>query len=100
MIAAGWSPSVRLFEAAACGAPLLSDRWSGLEDFFQRLQGGQHKIIGNAEKDRGIEHGFRGVLGEEKETGPETGRKRRPLWDSLLCGKFYRGLSRGRPVFM
>ena len=31
MIAAGWSPSVRLFEAAACGTPILSDRWAGLE---------------------------------------------------------------------
>lgn len=30
MIAAGWSPSVRLFEAAACGTPILSDRWRGL----------------------------------------------------------------------
>jgi spore maturation protein CgeB len=32
MIAAGWSPSVRLFEAAACGTPIMSDRWSGIED--------------------------------------------------------------------
>jgi spore maturation protein CgeB len=31
MIAAGWSPSVRLFEAAACGTPIISDRWTGLE---------------------------------------------------------------------
>jgi spore maturation protein CgeB len=45
MIAAGWSPSVRLFEAAACGVPIIvrlfeaaacgvpiiSDRWEGLE---------------------------------------------------------------------
>lgn len=31
---AGWSPSVRLFEAAACGAPLLSDSWAGLEHLF------------------------------------------------------------------
>lgn len=31
MIAAGWSPSVRLFEAAACGTPILSDRWDGIE---------------------------------------------------------------------
>lgn len=30
----GWSPSVRLFEAAACGAPILSDSWPGIEDFF------------------------------------------------------------------
>ncbi len=34
MRAAGWSPSVRLFEAAACGVPIISDRWAGLEDFF------------------------------------------------------------------
>ncbi|MBB5751524.1 CgeB family protein [Prosthecomicrobium pneumaticum] len=34
MIAAGWSPSVRLFEAAACGTPIVSDRWRGLSDFF------------------------------------------------------------------
>ena len=34
MIAAGWSPSVRLFEAAACGTPILSDRWEGLDALF------------------------------------------------------------------
>ena len=31
MIQAGWSPSVRLFEAAACGTPIVSDRWEGIE---------------------------------------------------------------------
>lgn len=31
----GWCPSGRLFEAAACGTPLLSDRWTGLDEFFQ-----------------------------------------------------------------
>ncbi len=34
MIAAGWSPSVRLFEAAACGTPIISDRWQGLDVLF------------------------------------------------------------------
>ena len=34
MIAAGHSPSVRLFEAAACGTPILSDWWSGLDEIF------------------------------------------------------------------
>jgi spore maturation protein CgeB len=34
MIAAGWSPSVRLFEAAACGTPIISDYWDGLDSFF------------------------------------------------------------------
>lgn len=32
MIAAGYSPSVRLFEAAACGAPIISDVWTGIEE--------------------------------------------------------------------
>lgn len=31
---AGWSPSVRLFEAAACAVPVISDRWDGLEEIF------------------------------------------------------------------
>jgi spore maturation protein CgeB len=34
MIAAGWSPSVRLFEAAACGTPIISDDWPGLTSLF------------------------------------------------------------------
>ncbi|MBY5349797.1 glycosyltransferase [Rhizobium leguminosarum] len=34
MIAAGWSPSVRLFEAAACGTPIISDDWRGLDELF------------------------------------------------------------------
>jgi nucleoside-diphosphate-sugar epimerase/spore maturation protein CgeB len=31
MIAAGWSPSVRLFEAASCATPIISDRWDGID---------------------------------------------------------------------
>jgi spore maturation protein CgeB len=31
---AGYAPSVRLFEAAACGTPIISDAWPGLETFF------------------------------------------------------------------
>ncbi len=34
MVMTGWSPSVRLFEAAACAAPVISDDWDGLEAFF------------------------------------------------------------------
>lgn len=34
MIAAGWSPSVRLFEAGACGTPIVSDVWDGIEALF------------------------------------------------------------------
>jgi spore maturation protein CgeB len=34
MVAAGYSPSVRLFEASACGAAIMSDYWKGLEHFL------------------------------------------------------------------
>jgi spore maturation protein CgeB len=34
MIRAGYSPSVRLFDAAACGVPIVSDAWPGIETFF------------------------------------------------------------------
>jgi spore maturation protein CgeB len=35
MVSAGWSPSVRLFEAAACGTPIISDVWPGLDELFE-----------------------------------------------------------------
>jgi spore maturation protein CgeB len=34
MAAMGYCPSARLFEAAACGVPVLSDSWEGLDTFF------------------------------------------------------------------
>ncbi|MCC6558396.1 MAG: glycosyltransferase [Polyangiaceae bacterium] len=34
MAAMGYCPSGRLFEAAACGVPILSDAWEGIERFF------------------------------------------------------------------
>ena len=35
MIRRGYSPSVRLFEAACCGVPIISDWWAGLDSFFR-----------------------------------------------------------------
>jgi spore maturation protein CgeB len=35
MVAAGYSPSVRLFEAAACATPIISDWWDGLETILE-----------------------------------------------------------------
>ncbi len=35
MIEAGYSPSVRLFEAAACGTPIISDHWEGMDQFLK-----------------------------------------------------------------
>jgi len=35
MAAMGYCPSGRLFEAAACGTPILSDWWEGLDSFYE-----------------------------------------------------------------
>jgi spore maturation protein CgeB len=34
MLRAGYSPSVRLFEAAGCATPVVSDAWPGISQFF------------------------------------------------------------------
>ena len=47
MTTAGWSPSVRLFEAAACGVPIISDDWPGLDAFFN--PGSEILIVGDSE---------------------------------------------------
>ncbi len=44
----GFSPSVRLFEAAACGTPIISDSWPGLETFFQP---GKEILVARSRKD-------------------------------------------------
>lgn len=44
MAAMGWCPSGRLFEAAACGTAIVSDRWAGLEEFFS--PGGEILLAG------------------------------------------------------
>jgi spore maturation protein CgeB len=44
----GWCPSGRLFEAAACGTPVLSDAWEGVDAFFE--PGEEILIARNAEE--------------------------------------------------
>jgi spore maturation protein CgeB len=48
MVAAGFSPSVRLFEAAACGTPIISDYWEGLATLFEP---GKEILIARSSKD-------------------------------------------------
>ncbi|HET7625064.1 MAG TPA: glycosyltransferase [Verrucomicrobiae bacterium] len=43
----GFCPSGRLFEAAACGAPILSDWWKGLDEFFE--PGSEILVVNSAE---------------------------------------------------
>ena len=35
MVRAGYSPSVRLFEAGACATPIISDEWCGLDELLR-----------------------------------------------------------------
>jgi spore maturation protein CgeB len=48
MVRAGWSPSVRLFEAAACGSPVVSDDWPGLSSLFE--PGAEIRIVRSGEE--------------------------------------------------
>jgi spore maturation protein CgeB len=41
MARSGYCPSGRFFEASACGTPLLTDEWKGLDSFFDL----QHELI-------------------------------------------------------
>jgi spore maturation protein CgeB len=47
MAAMGFCPSGRLFEAAACGVPIVTDAWPGLERFF--TPGAEILVAGSAE---------------------------------------------------
>jgi spore maturation protein CgeB len=44
----GYCPSGRLFEAAACGTPMVSDWWDGLDHFFEP---GKEILIADSAKD-------------------------------------------------
>ncbi len=48
MITAGFSPSVRLFEAAACATPIITDPWEGLETIFEL---GEEILIARSKED-------------------------------------------------
>ncbi|HEX2190812.1 MAG TPA: glycosyltransferase [Longimicrobiaceae bacterium] len=44
----GHCPSGRLFEAAACGTPILTDGWEGLDEFFSP---GEEILVGRSTED-------------------------------------------------
>jgi spore maturation protein CgeB len=48
MIERGYCPSGRLFEAAACETPVLSDPWPGIEEFFEP---GREILVANGPED-------------------------------------------------
>lgn len=61
MIAAGYSPSVRLFEAAACGVPIISDVWAGIETLFRD---GQEILLAHSGTD--VMHFLRDISDRER----------------------------------
>jgi spore maturation protein CgeB len=61
MIAAGWSPSVRLFEAASCGIPIISDRWNGLTDLLP-----EHNAILIADRTEAVVAALTGVAESDR----------------------------------
>ena len=71
MLQAGYSPSIRLFEAGACGVPIITDRWTGLEDFFAP---GRELIV--AESGAEVLDILRHTSSEERRAIGERGRAR------------------------
>jgi spore maturation protein CgeB len=69
MVAAGWSPSVRLFEAAACAVPVISDRWKGLGELFEA---GREILLADSTQDA-----VEALLGRSEAQAAEIGRAAR-----------------------
>jgi spore maturation protein CgeB len=71
MIKAGYSPSVRLFEAAACGVPIISDYWDGIHSIFE--QGTEILIARSSDE---VEEYFRNTSeSQRKEIGENSRQK-------------------------
>jgi spore maturation protein CgeB len=71
MLRAGWSPSVRLFEAAACGVPIISDRWPGVEELFVP---GEEILLADCAED--VVEVLRDVDGAQRDAIAERARAR------------------------
>jgi spore maturation protein CgeB len=67
----GFSPSVRLFEAAACGTPIISDRWPGIETVFT-----PSSEILLADGPRDIVHILTGMTEDTRRSIAERARRR------------------------
>ncbi|PTB95447.1 glycosyltransferase [Marivirga lumbricoides] len=71
MIKAGFSPSVRLFEAAACGVPIISDYWEGLDSLFEE---GTEILIAGGSAD--VQRYLSGITDEEARKIGERARQK------------------------
>ncbi len=73
MVAAGWSPSVRLFEAAGCGVPAISDDWEGLGSL---LTPGEEILIARTRDDV---VGYLQTIGDDRRRAIGAAARRRVL---------------------
>jgi spore maturation protein CgeB len=71
MVEAGFSPSVRLFESAACGTAIITDFWPGLEQFFEP---GEEVVV--AHDGRDVVRALRGLRPAEAEAMGRAARDR------------------------
>jgi spore maturation protein CgeB len=71
MVMAGYSPSVRLFEAAACGAAIITDNWPGLNAFFEP---GREVLVPSGSND--VVHYLRDLSTDELSQIGEAARQR------------------------
>ncbi|WP_263385648.1 CgeB family protein [Granulicella arctica] len=71
MVAAGYSPSVRLFEASACGVAIISDSWPGLEEF---LKPGEEILLPSSDED--VARMLTGISDEERKRMGARARER------------------------
>ena len=88
MATMGYCPSGRLFEAAACGTPILSDWWEGLDAFFE--PGREILVASTAEEAlaaldrRGGELAAIGRAGRERTLACHTAQVRAAELEALL----------------
>jgi len=108
MIAAGWSPSVRLFEAAACATPVISDEWDGIESLFDPgreiiLTGTSEGVIARLQSDE--DYAAVGRAARERVVGAHTAAHRAAEFEQHIeeaagakargASKWERGVKRG-----
>ncbi len=91
MVAAGWSPVVRLFEAAACATPIVSDRWPGLEDVLR--DGEEIRLADRAEDVLALldwspaQRAALGEAGRARVLGAHTAAHRAEALEAMLAGQ-------------
>lgn len=91
MVEAGYSPSVRLFEASACGSAILSDDWPGLADFLTPgkeilLPSGEYEVKDLLQNLPEAERLLLGRRARERILAQHTSEHRAKEFESIVAG--------------